>query len=1271
MAKAQGARWKIWVDTGGTFTDCLAYSPTGNLQRVKVLSDSTLRGILVKPIDSNHWQIRQNWPSQQTDIFNGYTMQVSSSKHSARITKFDPDTSTITLEESLPEDLAGVDFTMTAFEEAPILAARLATHTPLKQKLPPLEMRLGTTRGTNALLERKGAKTTLLVTKGFKDLLTIGTQQRPDIFALNIQKPQPYYTEVIEVEERLDAQGNVIQALSPENQNKLKNALTTSKPESVAIALLHSYVNPVHEDALAETLRTSEFPFISTSASLTASQKILPRAHTALINAYLAPIIHRYLERIQQHVPQGALKVMSSAGGLADAMLYHPKDSLLSGPAGGVVGAASILRQVQHQQSGNFQRLLTVDMGGTSTDVSRYANEFDYRFLTQVGDAEIISPALAIETVAAGGGSICQFKNGTLAVGPESASAYPGPACYGQGGPLTITDVNLLLGRLTEDNFGIPINKSHAQKALDQIKATLQKHDSTSELDDEELLLGFLRIANEKMTDTVRSISVKKGFDPADHSLLAFGGAGGQHACEIASLLGITDIIVPQEAGLLSAYGMGQAVLERFSTRQVLQPYSDVKTKLAAWIDQLTEDATAQCRQEGYSDDVLETRFVKLFLRFKGQESTLEIDYTSPDKILETYQRQYESLFGHWLEDRVVELESIKVVVSTLPPPLPKPEQRKNYSPKPISSQQSRTRSGWLSIPVYDWDQLVPGASFSGPALLTSPTTTLWLETGWDLQIDGYRNALLHQKEKTELTTNEAPEAIQLSLFTNRFSSVASGMGALLERTSFSVNVKERLDFSCALLDANGELIVNAPHIPVHLGSLGICVRKVREHLSIGKGDIVITNHPGYGGSHLPDVTLISAVYVKEKLLGYVANRAHHAEIGGTRPGSMPTQATTLEEEGVVIAPTYLVKGGEPQWEAIRALFTESRYPTRNIEENMADLNGGMASIRWGIQALQQLAEQYGTDQIPHYMQRLKERASQQMVECLRNLKSPSFEASETLDDGSKLQVTCTLADDQTFTIDFTGSSPTHPRNLNANSAIVQSAVIYVLRLLLNKDFPLNEGLLQPIKIIIPPKSILNPSFDDNPAQCPAVVGGNTETSQRLVDTLLKALGLAACSQGTMNNVLFGNEQFGYYETIGGGTGAGPDFSGTDAVHQHMTNTRITDPEVLEFRYPVRLDEFSVREHSGGSGQWTGGNGIIRKLTFLAPVSLTVLTQHRSVRPYGLEGGAPGKTGKQWIICSNGTEESLEGIDQAEMMKGDQFIIHTPGGGGFGTSPGK
>ncbi|MEO0331328.1 MAG: hydantoinase/oxoprolinase family protein, partial [Bacteroidota bacterium] len=694
MATQSANRWKIWVDTGGTFTDCLAHNPLGTLHRVKVLSDGKLRGRLVESISPTHWKIKQNWHISQPNLLNAYTLQISPSQ-SYLIQQFNPEDSSIIFSEPLTEDYAEKDFSLTAFEEAPVLAARLATATPINQSLPKMEMRLGTTRGTNALLERKGAKTTLLVTKGFKDLLVIGTQQRPHIFSLNIQKPTPYYDSVIEVDERLDAEGDAVVSLAEGELNRVQEQLATSQPESVAIALMHSYRNPTHEQKLARTLPKENFPYVSVSSQLSPSQKIVPRASTALVNAYLAPIIHRYLERIGKHVPDGSLKVMSSAGGLADANLFQPKDSLLSGPAGGVVGAASVLKQVQSQFP-NFQRLLSLDMGGTSTDVSLYDGEYDYEYMTKVGDAEITSPALAIETVAAGGGSICQYKSGALAVGPESAGAYPGPACYGQGGPLTITDVNLLLGRLREDKFGIPINRDYAQQALDNVKENIP---DASDISDEALLAGFLQIANEKMTEAVRSISVQKGFDPTDYTLLGFGGAGGQHACEIASLLGVKKVIIPHEAGLLSAYGMGQAVLERFATRQILRPYAEIQANVEEWIKQLRQEATELCQQEGYAEEELETRLVKLFLRFEGQESTLDIDFTRLDKVIDAYRQRYENLYGHWLTDRQIELESIKVVVSTLPPKPPIPEKSEPYLPDAGASQSAYTQQGWVTVP--------------------------------------------------------------------------------------------------------------------------------------------------------------------------------------------------------------------------------------------------------------------------------------------------------------------------------------------------------------------------------------------------------------------------------------------------------------------------------------------------------------------------------------------------------------------------------------------
>ena len=1257
--------WQLHIDTGGTFTDCLAYSPAGETRRCKVLSNGTLRGKVLATPGERVLSIQTNWNVRE-NIFNGYRVQLVGPDHLPfRVRSYDGERQHLYLEESLVDVPLPCDFVMTADEEAPVLAARVVTRTPLDQPLPRLDMRLGTTRGTNAMLERKGARTALLLTRGFGDLLAIDTQQRPDIFALNIRKPLPYYTTVIEVAERLDAQGNVITPLDSSEIERVVKELQVHRVDAVAVALLHSYRNPVHETALTQAIREAGFAFVSGSADLAPSIKLLPRAKTALINAYLSPAVQRYLEAVRLPLQDSSLKVMTSAGGLSDAAHFRPKDSLLSGPAGGIVGAAAVLKEVRTHHP-DIEHLLTLDMGGTSTDVARYAGEYDYRYVTPIGDLELLSPSLAIETVAAGGGSVCGFDGHQLTVGPESAGAQPGPACYGMGGPLTLTDVNLLLGRLRADRFGIPIRREAAQRALDELRqAMAEAGEAPSE---ETVLLGLLRIANEKMTEAIRKISVRRGYDPSEHALLAFGGAGGQHASAVAELLGSSRVIFPHDAGLLSAYGMGHATVERFATEQVLQSLDQATATLSAMVDRLTQRAYEQLRQEGFSSAQITVRLTQVFLRFRGQEATLAVDYREDTDLRTAFRSEYEALYGHWLDDRVLEIESVKVAASTQVPPVAGRPAPSPQTSEPIDQQRAWTDRGWSSVPVHATEQLSPGATLTGPALISGPYATVWVDFGWELAVDAYGHYLITQVSPAASTEDtEQPEAVQLSLFTHRFTAIAESMGALLERTSFSVNVKERLDFSCALLDADGRLIVNAPHIPVHLGSLGLCVRLVRERLPMEAGDVVITNHPGYGGSHLPDITLISPVFLEETLIGYVANRAHHAEIGGTRPGSMPPDATRLVEEGVVIAPAYLVKRGVPQWEAVEQMLTTAPHPTRSLDENLADLNGALASIRWGREALEQLCAQYEPATVTHYMEALQNYTHlrrQRAVAQTLPAPSTSLAATEHLDDGTPLCVTLTRRGEELL-VDFTGTGGVHPGNLNATQAIVHSVVMYVLRLLVPETIPLNEGLMRGVTLQLP-TSLLNPPFPDQDEQCPAVVGGNTETSQRLTDTLLKALGVAAGSQGTMNNLLFGNERFGYYETIGGGSGAGPDFHGAEAVHQHMTNTRITDPEVLEFRYPVRLDRFGVRAHSGGEGRWRGGNGIVRQLTFLEPVSLTLLSQHRKQAPYGLAGGQPGQTGCQYIVRQDGSREPLSGMGQAEMQPGDTIVVETPGGGGYG-----
>lgn len=1254
-------QWHIWIDTGGTFTDCIAGSPSGETSKVKVLSSSRLRGRLLKKLAPRQFLFSQQWRVTK-DIFQGYDFFLLGEQSTfVKIESINFQENILTLSEDLTFD-DEIGFEITAHEEAPILAARLATQTALNQPLPPLTMRLGSTKGTNALLEKKGAKVAFLVTKGFKDLAYIGTQQRPHLFQLNIPEPELLYTHVIEVDERLDAQGNVLKTLSESEINRIIEKLHELKPEAVAVTLLHAYRNPIHEQKLGIALTQAGLDFVSLSQELTPSIKMLPRAQTALSNAYLSPVIHGYLQRIRTKIPvlQNAvnLLVMTSAGGLVSADHFNPKDSLLSGPAGGVVGAGRIARQLE------FPRVLTFDMGGTSTDAARIAEGYDYRFVTKVGSAEMLSPSLAIETVAAGGGSVCWFDNNKLSVGPESAGASPGPACYGASGPLTITDVNLLLGKLEASAMGIPI---HLDKALTALRELRQKivNQTNTQYTEIELLQGFEKIANEKMADAIRKISVAKGFDPADYALLAFGGAGGLHACKIADLLDMKEVILPFDGGLLSAYGIGHARVERLAEQQVLQLFRDCKNQLPQIIEELTNNAEAALQREGYDLNEIEVVHRLVYLRFKGQDSTLELPFGNPENMLVEYKKRYVQLFGHYPINRAVEVESAKVIVGTKLSPAPRPVKKIPPHLAPVS-KTNRSIFGNEIIDIYRWEELQVGAFIGGPAILLNPNSTAYIEHGWNAEVKLDKNIVVKKQEVFEKSAVALEkEAIELELFTNRFTAIAEEMGAQLQRTAFSVNVKERLDFSCAILDANAELLVNAPHIPVHLGSLGICARLVKDKIKVGKGDVVITNHPKYGGSHLPDVTLLSAVFSDEdELIGYVINRAHHAEIGGKRPGSMPPDAKNLAEEGVVIPPMYLVKNGEAQWDTLENLLKNAPYPTRALPENLADINAALASLRSGERALKELVRKNGLLKVHHYMHLLKQYAQDTLHNSLQDFENETFTSKESLDDGHTIQVKISIKNG-IISFDFSGTSPVHPGNLNANISIVFSAIIYVLRLICGKEIPLNKGLMQNVRIHLP-TSFLHPDFSDDDTQNPAVVGGNTEVSQRLVDTLLKALNLVACSQGTMNNFLFGNERFGYYETIGGGTGAGKDWHGRAAVHQHMTNTKITDPEELELRYPVRLWQFGIRENSGGKGTWQGGDGIIRKIEFLEDLDITILSQHRIIAPYGLQGGEEGKPGEQVLIKKSGEILPLKGIDSQKVESGDCIVIQTPGGGGFG-----
>jgi 5-oxoprolinase (ATP-hydrolysing) len=1265
--------FQISVDTGGTFTDCIANDNFGTEYRCKILSNSSLRGEIIEQLSDTKFRIKQSWFLRK-DILKNYDFLILGESFSAKVIAFDVIDSILEINQNLPQSYHNqtFSFALTTNEEAPVLATRLVTETALHESFPPVQLRIGSTKGTNALLEMKGAKTAFFVTKGFKDLLIISNQARPEIFALNIIRPRPLYDVVIEVDEQIDFEGNVIKSttgfslydgvrIQAEAFDTVVQHLKNQGVESIAICFKNAYRNNIHERQLKKVLE-KDFSFVNISTELSQQIKFLNRAETTVVNAYLSPIISNYLQNIQVKLPTASIHVMTSAGSLVRSENFYPKDSLFSGPAGGVVGAVNIAQQAK------YQKVIAFDMGGTSTDVARFDSEFEYQFSQKIGNAQIFSPALAIETVAAGGGSICAYDGFKLTVGPESAGAMPGPACYGAGGPLTITDVNLLLGRIDTSQFGIPVYIDKAQEKLNEI---LQKSDN--QLSKEQILEGFRAIANEKMADTVRKISITKGYSTDDYALVAFGGAGGLHACGIADLLNIKTILLPKDAGILSAFGISKAKIERFTEASILQILEkEFVEKINIEFEKLRNKVVEKLK----IDDVLEENITFknqfIYLRFKGQDSSIELEWSNYENVILKFKEKYINIFGHWVENRAIEIESIRVIAFEGKSDVSNVVKVQNldnvkikeYIPKPSHHIKSFVENNYKSIPVFIRENLKSGAKIVGFALLLDRFSTSVIEKGWEFILDENGTGIIQKienQESTKIVLNEN-EASELELFTNRFMSIAENMGVLLQRTALSVNVKERLDFSCALLDAEAELIANAPHIPVHLGSLGVCVRSILKHIPIEKGDVVVTNHPKYGGSHLPDVTLVSSVYsIDNQLIGYVVNRCHHSEIGGIRPASMPPFSKNLAEEGVVIPPMYLVKNGEIRWDEIKMVLTNSKYPTRSLDENLADLNAALASNINGEKALQNLVSEHGLNKVHHYMKRLKDYSTQKMQLRLQSLGKGIYEAEEFLDDNSKLKVKIEITDNQCV-IDFSGSADTHKGNFNANVAIVNSVVVYVLRLLLNEKIPLNDGILKAVRLIIPEQSILNPDFPDNPEDCPAVVGGNVELSQRLTDTLLKAFGIVACSQGTMNNFLFGNKNFGYYETICGGSGAGEGFNGTSGVHTHMTNTRITDAEVMELRYPVYLNRFEIRENSGGEGEFKGGDGIIREVTFLEDVEVSLLRQHLIQKPFGLNGGGDGKVGKHLLKKANGIEFS-ENEFTAE--KGDTITIWTPGGGGY------
>ncbi|MGK0189434.1 MAG: 5-oxoprolinase (ATP-hydrolyzing) [Verrucomicrobiales bacterium] len=1212
----------IAVDTGGTFIDAWARDPQGREWRRKLLSSSSLR-TAVTGVAGTSLSLPDNWQTE-CDFFVDFSVRTRAGG-TTTVVKWDANQCILTLRE--PLDLQpGQTIELSSNEEAPVLAARLLTGTPLGKPFPEMELRLSTTRATNALLENKGARVAFFTTSGFKDLLRIGDQRRPDLFALAHKKAPTLCSETFEIPERICSAGGVLLPLDEKALITAANAALTAGCESAALAFVNSYQNPAHEERARTILQRAGFSTITLSSELSRRIKLLPRAQTAVVDAYLNPILQKFIGNVTSRIGGGHdLLAMTSSGSLEPAARFRAKDSLLSGPAGGVAGAAAVARAL------GITRIITFDMGGTSTDVARWDGEFDYQTEQKMGAATLVGNSMRIETVAAGGGSICALKATGLSVGPESAGALPGPACYGFGGPLTLTDVNLLLGRLDPEKVSIPINHLAAQSRLQELLDEMHLAELPIPESKEDLLLGLLEIAIEHMTEAIRRISVRFGYDPKDYTLIAFGGAGPQHACAIADRLGIRSVIVPDTAGILSACGVGAATCEHFSEHTFLAELSTIEHTLPLAISDLEKIALSNIPTNGS----ITGRFAEL--RLVGQESTVDIPFSEASEFAPLFKAEYQRIYGYSpTGSKAIELVAIRVRASATSPPI---------ITETFSDKEKQ----------------------SGPQILQDTFSTLYIAQGWEAQRGSRSSWMLTPTLQQHAKQISQSAAVEAELFRNRFSGIAEQMGVLLQRTAMSTNVKERLDFSCAILNGNGELVVNAPHIPVHLGALGECVRRCVEALPLGRDDVLITNHPAYGGSHLPDVTVIAPLVSDGKIIAYSAARAHHSEIGGITPGSMPAGATALSQEGVVIAPMLLMQAGTPRYDELRKILLHAPFPTRSVEDNLADIHAQVAAVRTGLNGLTELCLHHGEAVLISQLNAVHSQSATVMADRLRALPDRSCCAVEALDDGTVIKLALHKSGGS-LALDFTGTSRQHPTNLNATPAIVRSAVLYVLRLLLQEQLPLNEGLLRDVTIKLP-TCFLNPDFPSDSSQCPAVVGGNVETSQRLVDTLIKAFDLQACSQGTMNNTIFGDESFGYYETLCGGAGAGPGYAGADALHTHMTNTAITDVEVLELRYPVRLQKFSIRRSSGGGGQFYGGDGIVRHYQFLRPVKVSLITEHRSTAPFGQHGGSAGSPGSQHIIKNDGSTISLSSKVALELDSGDSLIIETPGGGGYGSAP--
>ncbi len=1261
---------EAWIDIGGTFTDCFVKTDTGELLQTKVLSSGRV------PLSVQQAAKKRIVASELTGDVDGFWVGAklvvvdASGSEIGRVTVEASSQGSLTLAKSVELSL-GAKVEVDSGLHAPVLGIRRLIGVPLTQPLPRIDVRLGTTRGTNALLTRNGAQAALAITDFLEDLLLIGDQTRPDLFALDIVRPPPLARWTIPIDERINAAGVITRPLDEASARKRLAEVYDAGCRSLAICLLHSYTNPDHEQALESIAREVGFEFISVSSRLAPLIEIVPRAQTTVVDAYLSPTIRSYLAEIATQLGQGQLSVMTSAGGLMPWQEYSGKDCILSGPAGGVVALRALSKAVSEAKP---RELIGIDMGGTSADVCQAGSAQTIHYESTKAGVRILTPTLPIETVASGGGSVCWFDGVSLRVGPDSAGAQPGPAAYGRDGPLTITDVNIYLNLLPAEQFPFPIDESAVARRLDEITQAVASADSWSstEVTPARIAEGFRAIACQQMSEAVRAIAAASGTDLRQHALVGFGGAAGQHVCDIADLLGMKTIFDTPQAGLLSALGMGLADTRRDKAIAIYAPLHTMSAKtIAQNIAEAADALQHEVLSATHQSDSVERVQVSVIaeLRYEGTDAALAVPVEgkwNAEAIRQEFESAHRGRFGYARPEKGVELVSLRVAATLV-------------SAQGLVPSRRVGPARQLDGKVLDRTTINPGDTFAGPVIVSGSGSTLLVRAGWSGQCrsdDTIELSRTEPSQKLVPTTETADivDPIVRDCYSQRLRSIAEEMGIVLQQTAASVNVKQRRDYSCALFDRNGFLLSSAPHVPVHLGAMGTTVRSVMQHMdSIQPGDVFVTNDPFRGGSHLPDVTVITPVFessVPPRLRCFAASRAHHADIGGIAPGSMSPKATSLADEGVLIKPMLLSSRRvvSKVTDGIEHVLRSAAFPPRHVEELLADLDAQRAAGQHGVNLVTAFAREEGWQKLENYFEAILA-ASEQRVrafvgENAHQLSLPAT-ARDSMDDGTKICVKIGKGDDAALVIDFEGTGPVSSANFNANPSIVSAAVMYVIRLLIADDLPLNEGVLRCVDLRVP-EGILNPPRHEDPAKCAAVAAGNVETSQRVVDVLLAAFGLTAASQGTMNNLLFGNASFGFYETICGGAGATVRAAGASAVHTHMTNTRLTDPEVLEARYPVELTKFSVRRESGGAGKHRGGDGVVRQLKFTEPVELSLITSRRTTSPPGMAGGSPGQPGRNTLLRQGEAPEQLPGTCSLKLVAGDEIQISTPGGGGYG-----